>query len=543
MKKCDLIMKGGITSGVVYPKVITELANEYRFVNLGGTSAGAIGAGFAAAAEFSRAQGNGMAGFEILDSIPEEISPRLASLFEANPEHRKTLKYLMALMKAGTLKKVFSSLWNLLRIIKSFKKLPKTNYGLCSGLSADQNKNLALTDWMNLWLEKTAGRLKDAEELPDSPLNFGMLKANKIKLRTVTTNLSQRTPVYLPDIQVSFVKKSDLEALMPENIVNYVASVQDQIPSNTTIKNPDDYYLLPTDDLMPVLLAIRLSLSFPVLLAAFPIYRVDYSKRLKLCENAHDDPEVCWLSDGGITSNFPINLFDSLMPSRPTFGISLGEYHECRQEADKENYPDNRVYLPMKAGQGQSVEIHEVKGLLGFLMSIFNAAQTWQDTNQTYLAGYRERVVRIALKGDEGGLNLEMPPARIESLTKIGQQAGKTLLQEFDLNEHRWRRTLGAYAAIEKALEELEFEYSQAEQPMSAFLDNLINAYGSDDPLVTSYDPANLEKLTELKSRIDALIKFAPVWTETPLRNNWGAAKTMPKPSSALKITPQRFVG
>ena len=37
---CDLVMKGGITSGVVSPKLIAELANTYRFKNIGGTSAG-----------------------------------------------------------------------------------------------------------------------------------------------------------------------------------------------------------------------------------------------------------------------------------------------------------------------------------------------------------------------------------------------------------------------------------------------------------------------------------------------------------------------
>ena len=39
---CDVIMKGGVTSGVVYPLVITELAKHYRFAHIGGTSAGAI---------------------------------------------------------------------------------------------------------------------------------------------------------------------------------------------------------------------------------------------------------------------------------------------------------------------------------------------------------------------------------------------------------------------------------------------------------------------------------------------------------------------
>src|SRR5438105_14620691 len=48
---CDLVMKGGITSGVVFPKAVARLSHQYRFRNIGGASAGAIAAAGAAAAE------------------------------------------------------------------------------------------------------------------------------------------------------------------------------------------------------------------------------------------------------------------------------------------------------------------------------------------------------------------------------------------------------------------------------------------------------------------------------------------------------------
>jgi hypothetical protein len=41
-RTCDIVMKGGITSGVVYPHAVCELARTYRFAKVGGTSAGAI---------------------------------------------------------------------------------------------------------------------------------------------------------------------------------------------------------------------------------------------------------------------------------------------------------------------------------------------------------------------------------------------------------------------------------------------------------------------------------------------------------------------
>ena len=53
-ERCDLVMKGGITSGVVYPAAILELATHYQLRNIGGASAGAIAAAGAAAAELGR---------------------------------------------------------------------------------------------------------------------------------------------------------------------------------------------------------------------------------------------------------------------------------------------------------------------------------------------------------------------------------------------------------------------------------------------------------------------------------------------------------
>src|SRR6478609_2717303 len=53
-QECDLVMKGGITSGVVYPLAACELARTRKFVNIGGSSAGAIAACMVAAAECGR---------------------------------------------------------------------------------------------------------------------------------------------------------------------------------------------------------------------------------------------------------------------------------------------------------------------------------------------------------------------------------------------------------------------------------------------------------------------------------------------------------
>lgn len=58
--ECDLIMKGGTTSGIVYPKAIHHLSQYYRFRSIGGASAGAIAAALTAAAEFGRTANPGV---------------------------------------------------------------------------------------------------------------------------------------------------------------------------------------------------------------------------------------------------------------------------------------------------------------------------------------------------------------------------------------------------------------------------------------------------------------------------------------------------
>ena len=66
-KTCDLVMKGGISSGVIYPLAICELGRTHRISAVGGSSAGAIAAAAAAAAEAGRDSG----GFARLATIPQ----------------------------------------------------------------------------------------------------------------------------------------------------------------------------------------------------------------------------------------------------------------------------------------------------------------------------------------------------------------------------------------------------------------------------------------------------------------------------------------
>src|SRR5690349_1953557 len=93
-RQCDLVMKGGITSGVIYPSALAELGKSYQFRGVGGASAGAIGAAMGAAAEFGRASG----GFERLGALPAQLGDgQLAALFRPQASTRTLLRLMLVL--------------------------------------------------------------------------------------------------------------------------------------------------------------------------------------------------------------------------------------------------------------------------------------------------------------------------------------------------------------------------------------------------------------------------------------------------------------
>jgi len=100
VQACDIVMKGGITSGVVYPLALVELSKKYRFANIGGTSAGAIAAAAAAAGEYGR--GKADAGFERLAQIPREVGANLLSMFQPEPVLKPLFDIFVAALQANS---------------------------------------------------------------------------------------------------------------------------------------------------------------------------------------------------------------------------------------------------------------------------------------------------------------------------------------------------------------------------------------------------------------------------------------------------------
>ncbi|MBI2242339.1 MAG: patatin-like phospholipase family protein [Magnetospirillum gryphiswaldense] len=558
-QECDVVMKGGITSGIVYPKAVLSLARQYRFRDVGGASAGAIAAAITAAAEYGRASG----GFEKLAKIPTDMSTSLATLFQPDPRGRALYglladgfldgrwgravgrivrqHWLVALVSAivavavtvwsgvggGFVAGLLAALLGLMVVagaitvaflLQAMALLPKLDFGLCPGRTQPGNPRPALSDWLARTIEDCAGRLSADGTLPERPLTFGDLADHgpSINLRAMTTDLSMRRPYTLPFMGSGhFFKEAEFRRLFGDWVVD--ALIKGQTPQ-------DGYYRFPQPMDLPVVVAVRMSLSFPLLIAAVPLYRVNYA----------DDKSMQRLlfSDGGLSSNFPIHLFDSILPGRPTFGISLDDFDPARSE--------RRVRLPMPASRGRWLEARSITSLADFAMGLLNAAKDWQDNLQTLLPGYRERVVHVYLKPDEGGLNLTMPPERIEGLVDLGGRAGALMAGEpplviddafpFNFNEHRWRRYLVAYASLEALLTEAAQDWGDVNDPDSfaAFIKTYM--WQSE-----SYKNSPQWWKSEVFGRMEALMDVGRTWENKILRHQDGA---IPYPRPVLRMVP-----
>ena len=110
--QCDLVMRGGIASGLVYPRAIAKLAETYDFRSIGGTSVGAVAAAGTAAAALGTKTGQDH--FQTrLKQLPEELSEIrdgktvLERLFQPQLKTRRLFRVLMAgLRRENTVSKV-----------------------------------------------------------------------------------------------------------------------------------------------------------------------------------------------------------------------------------------------------------------------------------------------------------------------------------------------------------------------------------------------------------------------------------------------------
>jgi hypothetical protein len=483
--ECDLVMKGGITSGVIYPLAVCQVATKRRLRSVGGTSAGAIAAAGAAAAEYGRdagagARGDTDVGYPRLASLPGKLAATdgrhttLFHLFQPQPKTRALYRLLSvwisggttsvrllrsAVPALGTLTKiptlfgvgipavllicsalsrsawgivlslvllliglVVAFLWSVVRRV--LHDLPANQFGLCSGMAPENSSRPALTTWLADEFDAMAGLNAD-----QAPLTFGLLKDKDIELAMLTTDLSTGTQNVLPfQSRVWAFKPSEFEELFPKRIVDHLVAHAPKGSEGPVFQRfwDEGYCPLPEPADIPIIVAVRMSLSFPVLLSAIPLYAIDYTV-------STNDVAKHVFSDGGITSNFPIHFFDAAVPSRPTFGINLVEVQTISPDQER------NVLLPPDNGDGLQAPTTKIETIPDLGHAILNTLQNWADSMQTRVPGYRGRIIAVNHSRTEGGMNLDMGPTVVDDLATRGQYAGRAT-DDFDFDNHRWLR-------------------------------------------------------------------------------------------------------
>lgn len=498
LPECDLIMKGGITSGVVYPYAVLNIATRHRLRSIGGTSAGAVAAALSAAAEYARREGD-PAGFIRLQQACAQLPALLPGLFQfdarvAGAKHvldrllapggavralrgltaRALLAggagallalgcafKLQASLGAGALGAVLAFVLTFLaaagllgwrgygaQLAALFRQLPELGFGACPGRSQPGAPGPAISDWLHDAIQFVAfgkgGRAR--------PLTFGDLAASRgrpaIDLRMVTTNLSMRRPHTLPELGFAAGFEPDRWArYFPGAVMDHLNAVG--VPwahkaGTLAFPQPQD---------LPVVVAARMSLSFPLLFSTVELHLLDRETPKVIHSLGGVAPSrtvLTHFSDGGLSSNFPVHMFDSPLPTRPTYAFGLEDLDWDPALVTR------RVALPMDARHGIGVRIKEITGIAAFGWQVLDSAKDWQDQLASQLPGQRERAARIYLDRDEGGLNLAMPPDLSRNLMEYGAEGGDLFNTEFDMDEHRWRRLIMTYKLLSEYLDDLD---------------------------------------------------------------------------------------
>ena len=551
---CDLVMKGGITSGIVYPNAVLALARDFRFKNIGGTSAGAIAAAATAAAALgdrkhvasgSSAPCPATLGFAGLERIAAQLSSQgfIFGLFQPARGARNAYRLIVTLAgNAGGVRKacvaavavvaiapleallllglflalgyglagpaglaavalpaaICAYLGAAICAVLRIARVARRNLlGLCSGLTVRKGaRTPALTEWLHDVLQSLSGKASSEPLLFDdlwaAPRYPGEPQTETaISLQMITTGVSHHEPRTLPFTDATFwFLREEFDLLFPAEVVDAMVAMAGP-PDRVGDKH---YYRLPAKGRMPVLVAMRMSLSFPLLISAVPLHEpvARRTREANIEGEAIDDGEetketslsqstdslatggeapassiesfrICWFSDGGVASNFPLHLFDAPLPRWPTFAINLvypqSGYRDSPVESPEPQNARDRaeaaVWLPLHNNRGWQRSYSSIARPLalaemsGFVFGIIGTMQNWRDLLQSRAPGQRDRIVHVSLDATEGGMNLDMSQDILDSISLKGTAAGERLYQ-FSFNNHVWVRWRNVVSGLQR---------------------------------------------------------------------------------------------
>ena len=200
----------------------------------------------------------------------------------------------------------------------------ENGYGICTGYSkpplasgsAGPPEFDGLTPWIHRVIQTAAGRSVD-----DAPLTFGDLwrapladgtlpelldglpTTRAIELSMITSDISRNRAAQLPFLESPsrlYVETEMLQRYFPTTVVEWMRKHQGDYGNN--VERRAGTFRLPLPEDLPLVFAARLSLSFPVLLSAVPLWTPDYARKKPSLPTMF---RPVWFSDGGLTSTLP----------------------------------------------------------------------------------------------------------------------------------------------------------------------------------------------------------------------------------------------
>ncbi len=348
--------------------------------------------------------------------------------------------------------------------------LRENHWGLCNGMNAAGFDRPALTPTLHGFFQTLSGRLAAA------PLTFGDLwwgpqpndgtprqetVERQIDLQVITSAVNLGRPVRLPGepgsdpLREFFYDEAEWAMLFPADVMLHLKGRA----RGATLMHDDGRRLLalPEPKHWPVLMAARFSLSFPLLLSALPMYiavpRHDMLRAGDAATRLSFEARKVYFSDGGITSNCPVHLFDAPLPRHPTFGVNL--YRQPRGGRLRVSRSDTR---DPELDAAATADAAKWTTPLPLLVNILLTTLGWRDNLERRMPGCRERIVHIGVPVDAGGLNLAMTPRTIGRLGTLGKLAARKLRADFSAprrsgeanawERHRWTRARTSLSAL-----------------------------------------------------------------------------------------------
>ena len=182
--------------------------------------------------------------------------------------------------------------------------------------------------------------------------------------------------------------------------------------------------------------------------------------------------------------------------------------------------------------------------LVGFMGAMFDTTTDWKDAAQARLLGVRDRVVRVGLPANVGGLNIRMNRQQIRCLAELGGEAARKLLKRFaepssaqgvalGWAEHRWVRFNLLRECLSSTLSGLTWSADQARhvEPLREQIRRAIDEaplqHADQTPLLAAQAAALQGVLDALKR---AELSFNATGIEQP---------ALPPEQPALQIRPQ----